>query len=167
MPLGITLPHGGLSLPAAGTRAQEIKRPTFKWPTYPGIGDKGERCLKDSFICTINYFNGLSPITVVPTVRRAGVQIMRAIEKPWMVIIINTHNKNQPGRGIPRVLFYALLVSRLVALSSGTPRRRLGSSSGQDAGCEGMLLKASQRLDRACSTHGYLPAGPTGNKSRF
>lgn len=123
--------------------------------------------MKDSFICTINYFNGLSPITIVPTVRRAGVQIMRAIEKPRMVIIINTHNKNEPGRGTPRVLFYALLVSRLVALSSGTPHGRLGSSSGQDAGCEGMLLKASQRLDRACSTHGYLPVGPTGNKSRF
>ena len=97
------------------------------------MGDKGERRLKGSFICAINYFNGLSPITVIPMVRRAGVQMIRATEKPRMVIIINTHNINEPGRRTPRVLFYTLLVYGPVALFSGASRRRLGSSSGQEA----------------------------------
>lgn len=86
--------------------------------------------MKDSFICTINHFNCLSQITIIPTLRRAGVQIIRAIEKPWMAIIINTDNKNETGMHTPCVLFYTLLFYRLVGFLSGLSQGRAGSNRG-------------------------------------
>lgn len=90
-----------------------------------GIGDGGERHLKDSFICAINHFNCLSWITVIAAVRRAGVGVIRAIEKRWMVIIINAGHKKEIGMRRRPVFFYALLFNGLVVLLPGLSHSEL------------------------------------------
>lgn len=62
-----------------------------------------------SFICPINHFNGLSAITIIPRAGRAGVPTISRIEKPWMAIIINAHNKNMPGSRTPRAPLHPLV----------------------------------------------------------
>lgn len=64
--------------PARGCQRTANKGTTFTSPPYPGMGDQAGRRLKDSCICTLNRFNGLSPITTVPTVR--SVQVIRVSE---------------------------------------------------------------------------------------
>lgn len=97
------------------------KQTSLELPAYLGVGDRGERHFTDSFICPINHFNRLSAITIIPRVGRAGVPTISGIEKPWMAIIINAHNKNMPGSGTPRAPLHPLLYG-LAAPAPGQPR---------------------------------------------
>lgn len=81
--------------------------------------------MKDSFICIINHFNCLFQIATIATVRRAGVGVIRAIEKCWMVIIINSDHKKEIGMRIRPVFFYALLFYGLVDLLAGLSQGEL------------------------------------------
>lgn len=102
------------SLPTQQTNLAEL-------PAYLGVGDRGERRFTDSFICPINHFNGLSAITIFPRVGRAGVPTISGIEKPWMAIIINAHNKNMPGSRTPRAPLHPLVYGP-AAPAPGQPR---------------------------------------------
>lgn len=97
------------------------KQTSLELPAYLGVGDRGERHFTDSFICPINHFNGLSAITIIPRVGRAGVPTISRTEKPWMAIIINAHNKNMPGSRTPRAPLHPLVYG-LAAPAPGQPR---------------------------------------------
>lgn len=139
------------------------KQTSLELPTYLGVGDRGERHFTDSFICPINHFNGFSAITIIPRAGRAGVPTISRIEKPWMAVIINAHNKNMPGSCTPRAPLHPPAHGP-AAPAPGQPRGAAAHQGAPKKGCpkppafNGPVLLCRERL--------HLKAGARSIKQR-